>query len=236
MTTMRTVRIPLAMAALMLATAAYAGEITLFEDEDFRGNSIRLTTEATSLDATGMNDKTRSAIVRDGVWEVCRDANFNGGCIQLPPGRYQRMDGNFVRNISSARQIDARTYGGANSGAPPAPYSAPNAGTGYQGGGGSFPQAILYEGHDFQGRQFPMTRDVMSNLDRTGFNDKAGSLRVSSGYWVFCSDANFQGECQTFGPGEYPNLHRELDRRISSGRLISNAYPYSGPPQWERRN
>jgi hypothetical protein len=174
--------------------------------------------------------------VRDGVWEVCRDANFNGGCIQLPPGRYQRMDGNFVRNISSARQIDGRAYGGASSVAPPVQYTGPNAGNVYQGPGGPVPQAILYEGHDFQGRQFPMTRDVMNNLDRTGFNDRAGSLRVSAGYWVFCSDANFQGECQTFGPGEYPNLQRELDRRISSGRLISNAYPYSGPPQWERRN
>ena len=103
----------------------------------------------------------------------------------------------------------------------------------YPGNGAAY--ATLYEGHDFQGRQFPMTREVMNNLDRTGFNDRAGSLRVTSGYWVFCSDANFQGDCRTFGPGEYPNLERELDRRISSGRLISNAYPYSGQPQWERR-
>ena len=229
MNPLRTVRMAMAMAAFALAMGVCAGEITLFEDEDFRGNSIRLTTEATSLDSTGMNDKTRSAIVRDGVWEVCRDANFNGGCIQLPPGRYQRMDGNFVRNISSAREIDPRTYGGANSAGYPQPYSVPN----YAGSGA--PQAILYEGHDFQGRQFPMTRDVMNNLDRTGFNDRAGSLRVTSGYWVFCSDVTFQGDCRTFGPGEYPNLERELDRRISSGRLISNAYPYSGQPQWERR-
>lgn len=228
-------RIPFALTALVLATAAFGGEITLFEDEDFRGNSIRLTTEVTSLDATGMNDKTRSAIVRDGVWEVCRDANFNGGCIQLPPGRYPRMDGNFVRNISSAREIDPRTYGGANSGASPAPYPSPySGGAAYPGVGAA--QAILYEGHDFQGRQFPLTRDVMNNLDRTGFNDRAGSLRIAGGYWVFCSDANFQGDCRTFGPGDYPNLQRELDRRISSGRLISNSYPYSGPPQWERRN
>ena len=68
--TMRTIRIPLATAALVFATAACAGEITLFEDEDFRGNSIRLTSEASSLDATGMNDKTRSAIVRDGIAHV----------------------------------------------------------------------------------------------------------------------------------------------------------------------
>jgi hypothetical protein len=53
---------------------------------------MRITTEVVSLDGTGMNDRTQSAIVRDGVWEVCRDAYFNGGCIQLQPGRYSRMD------------------------------------------------------------------------------------------------------------------------------------------------
>ena len=80
-----------------------------------------------------------------------------------------------------------------------------------------------------------MSRDVVRNFDRTGFNDRAESVRIESGYWVFCSDANFEGECRTFGPGDYPNLPRELDHRISSARLISNSYPYSGAPQWDRR-
>ena len=226
---MTAVRIFLTMSTLLLATATWAGEITLFEDEDFRGNNVRLTSETVDLDKTGMNDKTRSAIVRDGLWELCRDAYFSGGCIQLQPGHYQRLDGNFMRNISSAREIGNPRYVGAN----PAPYPPPYPVAGYPGDRG--PQAMLYEGPDFQGRQFPITHEVMSNLDRSGFNDRAGSLRVAGGYWVFCSDANFQGECRTFGPGEYPNLQRELDRRISSGRLISNAYPYAGQPQWERR-
>jgi hypothetical protein len=209
------------------AVCARAGEITLYEDENFRGNSMRITSEVVSLDGTGMNDRTQSAIVRDGVWEVCRDAYFNGGCIQLQPGRYVRMDGNFVRNISSVRELGSPRYIGAN----PVPYAVPAAPVNTE----AFGQAMLYEGHDFQGRSFPLSRDVVRNLDRTGFNDRAGSLRIVSGYWVFCSDANFEGECRTFGPGEYPNLPRELDHRISSGRLISNAYPYAGAPQWDRR-
>jgi hypothetical protein len=218
-----------AVSALVLALAggAFAGEITLFEEDNFRGNSIRITSEVTSLDGTGMNDRTQSAIVRDGVWEVCRDANFNGGCMQLQPGRYSRIDGNFVRNISSVREVGAPRYTGAN----PAYYPAAPV----QGTTDGFGQAVLYEGHDFQGRSLPIARDVVRNLDRSGFNDRAGSLRVERGYWVFCSDANFEGECRTFGPGEYPNLPRELDRRISSGRLISNAYPYTNAPQWDRR-
>jgi hypothetical protein len=232
---MPTQRIQGVAVAILLAAFGvnvFAGEITLFEDENFRGNSLRITTEVVSLDGTGMNDRTQSAIVRDGVWEVCRDAYFNGGCIQLQPGRYERMDGNFVRNISSVREVGAPRYLGANPPLPnpPLPYPRPVAPAAAEGSA----QAVLYEGHDFQGRSFPMSRNVVTSLDRTGFNDRAGSLRVASGYWVFCSDANFQGECRTFGPGEYPNLPRELDGRISSGRQISNAYPYSGAPQWDK--
>jgi hypothetical protein len=39
------------------------------------------------------------------------------------------------------------------------------------------------------------------------------------------------GECLTFGPGDYANLS-ELSNRISSGRRISNNYPYDAPPRW----
>lgn len=219
-------RLAAAIAIAATSGSVLAGEITLFEDENFRGNNIRITSEVASLDGTGMNDRAQSAIVRDGVWELCRDANFSGGCIQLPPGRYPRLDGNLARNVSSARETGAPRYMGENTQRYPAA-SVPIA---YDGGA----HAVLYEGHDFEGRSFPLSRDVVRNLDRTGFNDRAGSLRVDSGYWVFCSDANFEGECRTFGPGEYPNLPRELDRRISSGRLIANAYPYTGAPQWER--
>ena len=46
----------------------------------------------------------------------------------------------------------------------------------------------------------------MPNLNTTGFNDRASSLRVQSGYWIFCSDSEFRGECRTFGPGDYASL------------------------------
>ena len=101
-----------ALAATAAAGLSHAGEITIFEDDNFRGNSMRINSEVTSLDGTGMNDRVQSVIVRDGVWEVCRDANFSGGCIQLQPGRYAHMDSNFVRNISSLREVGAPRYVG----------------------------------------------------------------------------------------------------------------------------
>jgi hypothetical protein len=73
----------------------------------------------------------------------------------------------------------------------------------------------------------------MPSLGRTGFNDRASSLRVESGYWIFCSDAEFRGECRTFGPGDYATLPG-LNNVISSGRRISNDYPYSERPDWQR--
>jgi len=76
-----------------------------------------------------------------------------------------------------------------------------------------------------------MTTDVLRNFDPTGFNDRASSIRVERGYWMFCTDSNFMGDCRTFGPGDYATLSW-LSNRISSGRRISNEYPYNAPPAW----
>jgi hypothetical protein len=70
------------------------------------------------------------------------------------------------------------------------------------------------------------------SLDDSGFNDRASSLRIERGYWMFCSDANFAGECRTFGPGDYPTLPQGLSNRISSGRKVNNEYPYNQSPNW----
>jgi hypothetical protein len=82
------------------------------------------------------------------------------------------------------------------------------------------------------GRSYALN-DAMRDLGTSGFNDRASSLRVESGYWIFCSDAEFRGECRTFGPGDYASLPG-LNNVISSGRRISNAYPYGDQPNWQR--
>ena len=80
------------------------------------------------------------------------------------------------------------------------------------------------------GRAF-LIHDVITNLGRSGFNDRASSLKVESGYWIFCSDSEFRGECRTYGPGEYAYLPG-LNNVISSGRWISSYYPYAERPDW----
>jgi Beta/Gamma crystallin len=206
----------------LMASALAAGEITLFERPDFQGRRLTIRGTMSDLDRTDFNDRAESIIVRDGVWEVCSDARFNGQCARLQPGEYRNLRGSLDRSISSAREV------GQSASAPPAPVY------GGGGGGGGQPRAILYSGQGMSGRAFEIDRNVVRNLDGTGFNDRAESLSVSGGYWIFCSDANFEGDCRTFGPGDYPNLPPDLNRRISSGRRIADRYPYEGRPTWQR--
>jgi len=189
--------------------------IVLYGQPNLSGRSVTLDAPVVNFEGIGFNDSARSAVVYGGNWQLCTEAQFQGDCEVVRPGQWNNLGG------VSARVSSARPLGGGGGGPPVASW-----------GNGS--RAILYEGHELSGRAFVVDRDVVSNLDRTDFNDRARSLRIEGGYWVFCSDAQFQGECLTFGPGDYPNLPRELDGRISSGRRISNAYPYNQPPSWSR--
>jgi hypothetical protein len=134
------------------------------------------------------------------------------------PGAYPNL-GAYANQISSVRPIDGR-------------YSDHRPYDRYPEYPGRYrdARATLYEGPNLSGRAFPIL-DGVTNLGRTGFNDRASSLRVESGYWIFCSDSEFRGECRTFGPGEYPFLPG-LNNAISSGRRISDYYPYADRPDW----
>ncbi len=215
-------------AIALLATGVVAGELTLYEGENFQGRNLTLRSDMRDLDRTNFNDRAMSLVIRDGVWEVCSDAQFRGHCATLRPGNYPVLEGGLDRRISSVREVAGAPVAGRG----PAPGYA--ATPGYAGAATGAAKAILYEGPDFRGRSFAIERNVVRDLDRTSFNDRAASLRVERGYWIFCSDANFEGDCRTFGPGDYPNLPGDLNRRISSGRMISERYPYSAPPAWDR--
>jgi hypothetical protein len=189
--------------------------IVLYGQPNLAGRGVTLDAPVADFEAIGFNDSARSAVVYGGNWQLCSDAHFQGDCEVLRPGQWNSVGGVGGR-VSSARPVGATAV---------APAGVP-------WGNGS--RAILYEGHELTGKAFVIDRDVMSNLDRTDFNDRARSLRIEGGYWLFCSDSHFQGECLTFGPGDYPNLPRSLDGRISSGRRISSSYPYNQNPVWQR--
>ena len=187
------------------------GSVSFFETQDFGGRRFRVEQPFTDFLAARFSEHAKSAIVEGMPWELCADVGFRGGCQVLLPGRYPTLE-NFGGRVSSARPLPDRRVDTR----PTRPV---------RGG------AILFSGPNLSGRPFVLGGEGESNLDGL-FNDRASSLRVERGYWIFCSDAAFRGACRTFGPGDYASLPPELDGRISSGRRISNDYPYSQGPTW----
>jgi len=83
---------------------------------------------------------------------------------------------------------------------------------------------VLYEYPGFTGRSLVIEGGRAPDLGYQRFAARAASVRVEGGSWMFCSGANFTGDCRTLTPGEYPRLGPDLDHRIASARLVSNAY------------
>lgn len=79
----------------------------------------------------------------------------------------------------------------------------------------------LYQDNAFRGREV-VVHDHTRDLSRVGFNDKTSSLIVRSGRWQICMDADFQGYCAIFEPGEYPRLDPRFNDRISSARDLDD--------------
>jgi len=133
---------------LAVPLTASAAEITLFEEPNFQGRSMTFSGEAGNLDPIGFNDRASSIIVRDGVWEGCVDAYFQGACTQLRPGEYPQLDRRFNHSISSLRVLqgqpsylgqgypDARYYAGSGY---RDRYYRGNAGDGYDRGYYGYP-------------------------------------------------------------------------------------------------
>ena len=211
---MKRLLIPLLIGIISPAAGlAIADSVTFYEGDNFGGRQFTADRPVANFDRIGFNDRARSAVVSDGRWEVCVDAEFCGGCTVLAPGSYPDL-GAYAGRISSARPFE-----GQLSNSRPDDRSRDRQA-----------RATLYERPNLSGRSYTLN-DTVRNLNATGFNDRASSLRVESGYWIFCSDADFGGECRTFGPGDYPSL-LGLDNVISSGRRISNNYPYADQPSW----
>ena len=215
-----------AILSLAAGTAAADG-ITFYQNDNYGGRQFSADRAVANFAGNGFNDRVRSAVVHEGRWEICIDADYKGGCGVLEPGAYPDL-GEYAGRISSVRPIASRRSDNRSDYRPD--YRPDNRADDRDRHREA--RATLYEGPNLSGRSFAM-RDAMRDLGTTGFNDRASSLRVERGYWIFCSDSEFRGECRTFGPGEYPSLPG-MNNSISSGRRISNAYPYGAQPDWQR--
>ena len=79
----------------------------------------------------------------------------------------------------------------------------------------------LYEREGFTGQSFS-TQNRVSNLERSGFNDRASSAVVTNERWEVCDDVRFSGRCFVLRPGRYSSLAAMgLNDRVSSVRAVS---------------
>ncbi|HUH95380.1 MAG TPA: beta/gamma crystallin family protein [Casimicrobiaceae bacterium] len=202
----------LAAVACTAPRAAHCAVAILFEHQNFEGQRLAVRDAMPNLDRTTFNDRAESMLIRDGVWEVCTDAYYRGHCVRLGPGEYRSLDGELTRRISSLREVR---------GAPPPGPRAPLSGR---------PHALLYSDPGFGGRELLLEDPVVPNLEDFGFNDRAASLKIVGGSWLFCTDANFRGRCRTLGPGDYARLPGDIANRISSARRVEQPPAYEAPP------
>ena len=94
--------------AVLGASAAHAGDITLYTRAQFGGPALLLHESAPDLDKQGFNDRTSSVIVHSGTWEVCANKHYKGKCLILQKGEYAQLK-DFDDMMSSVREIDAKT-------------------------------------------------------------------------------------------------------------------------------
>ncbi|WGG49253.1 beta/gamma crystallin-related protein [Rugamonas sp. DEMB1] len=211
-------------AAFLLAAlnqvAAQAGELTLFSRPDFGGHDVSLRGAVTDLNQRDFNDRASSAVVRAGTWEVCEHADFGGRCMILERGEYPTLR-RFDNLISSARELDRGNRGGRDR-------DDGNRGHGHGHGndngrgndndyGRRGDAVMLFEHARFEGRQVGVHNDVRTLRD-FDFNDVVSSIVINDGRWEFCNDADYGGQCITYGPGRYPVI--DMNDRISSLRRV----------------
>jgi len=198
---------------------AQGAPVVLFEEYDFGGRSIPISARVDNLDITQWNDRAVSMVINEGNWELCTDAFYRGSCSVFGPGSYRDLGNGLVRQVSSLRPAAGGRYDDNRGGyIPPPPAAAPQ--PYYPRPARDGARAILFSDHDLRGGNVVIDGDL-PNLDGTGFNDRASSIRVEGGYWMFCSDAGYRGDCRVFGPGDYPNLPDGFEGKISSVRRVA---------------
>lgn len=202
-------------AAWLSQASASAGELTLFSGPGFHGRDLTLRTEARDLRELGFNDRASSMIVRSGRWEVCADVNFRNECRVVEPGQYDNLD-RMDNAISSVREVGgARAVRGEERRDAWRDERRDDRRDDRREREG----VEMFSQPGFGGQRFALRQDVRQ-LGRDSFDDQTASLIVYSGQWEFCQHPDFGGQCKVFGPGEYPNLDRNLNRQITSVRQV----------------
>lgn len=83
-------------------------------------------------------------------------------------------------------------------------------------------ELTLYSRDDYHGRS-QTVRDAVADLEDVRFNDTTQSIRVRSGRWEACEEADFRGDCFLLEAGEYPSLDDRANK-ITSLREVRGGW------------
>ncbi|HSC98860.1 MAG TPA: beta/gamma crystallin-related protein [Casimicrobiaceae bacterium] len=194
--------------------AATAPRIVLYEHAGFGGRSVTLTGSVRNLDRVQIGDSVDSAVVYDGAWRLC-DAGQKS-CIELMPGRYDSL-GMLNGRVASAEALNRPSTAPLAQATPPV--IQPGAAAAVGAPRPAYARVVLYELPNFRGHSVVIDRPVISRLTNQWLSNGAGSMRIEGGNWFFCSDSDFAGHCQTFGPGDYAHLPWTQER-VASGYFV----------------
>ena len=104
----RWTKLKLAVASLFAftATAAFAGQVTMFEGPAFQGDSSSTIVAIPNFGSTRLEDGVpRSARVNQGTWEACTASRFRGHCVRLVPGSYATLSQDLDGKVMSIQEI-----------------------------------------------------------------------------------------------------------------------------------
>ena len=207
----------LALSAFSLDASAQRGRgfggytgVTVYEDPDFRGDSVTFRNEVSDLRQHALNDRISSFEI-DGnqAWEVCRDINFEGGCRVFQGTIDDLRSEGWNDRISSMRAVGFAR--GSNNRGGRWSNSRGN-------GGNRQSRLVLYDRTNFRGDSRDV-RNSVSNLGAAG--DRARSIQIYGGTWELCDGAFRNARCITVSD-VVPDL-REMGFRngITSAREMA---------------
>lgn len=197
------------------AMAQPRSRVTVYREADFRGDQRQIDGEVRDFNQIGLNDRISSIRVDSGTWEFCEDANFRGRCMTVSRDKRDLAGSGFDDRLSSARPVADRRGDDRGNGRGD---DRASGGRGNDRGNDRGGSVTLYADVDFRGasRDSGESRDLR-NLD---FNDTVSSIRIRSGAWEFCEDADFRGRCMTFDRDVPSLVSAGFNDKISSMRRV----------------
>jgi hypothetical protein len=194
----------------------YSG-ITVYEDPDFRGDSVTFRNEVPDLRQHALNDRI-SSIEVDGnqAWEVCRDVNYGGGCRVFQGSIDDLRAEGWNDRISSMRAVGF-ARGNANRG------NANRGGVfGYPRGNANVRQSrlVFYDRTNFRGD----ARNVLNSATNLGsVGDRVRSVQVYGGTWELCDGSSRNARCVTVTDSVADLRSLGFRNGVTTAREVSSA-------------